>query len=105
MWEDGRTDVRDFPATYADKRVWWDNDLIKHAINRELAREGQIYFVHNRVNDIEQIATRINNIVPEARIRIGHAQMGDDELEQVMIDFVAHKFDILVATTIRRMSR
>jgi transcription-repair coupling factor (superfamily II helicase) len=78
----------------------WDNDLIKHAINRELAREGQVYFVHNRVNDIEQIATRINNIVPEARIRIGHAQMGDDELEQVMIDFVAHKFDILVATTI-----
>lgn len=78
----------------------WDNDLIKHAINRELARGGQAYFVHNRVNDIEQIATRINSIVPEARIRIGHAQMGDDELEQVMIDFVAHKFDILVATTI-----
>jgi transcription-repair coupling factor (superfamily II helicase) len=78
----------------------WDNDLIKHAINRELAREGQIYFVHNRVNDIEHIAKRLNDIVPEARVRIGHAQMADDELEQVMIDFVAHKFDILVATTI-----
>ncbi len=78
----------------------WDNDLIRHAINRELAREGQIYFVHNRVNDIEHIAKRLNDIVPVARIRIGHAQMADDELEQVMIDFVAHKFDILVATTI-----
>ena len=78
----------------------WDNDLIKHAINRELAREGQVYFVHNRVNDIDQIAKRINDIVPEARIRIGHAQMADDELEQVMIDFVDHQFDILVATTI-----
>jgi transcription-repair coupling factor (superfamily II helicase) len=78
----------------------WDNDLIKHAINRELAREGQVYFVHNRVNDIDQIARRLRDIVPDARIRIGHAQMADDELEQVMIDFVAHEFDILVATTI-----
>ena len=78
----------------------WDNELIKHAINRELAREGQVYFVHNRVNDIEQIAQRLRDIVPAARVRIGHAQMGDDELEQVMIDFVAHEFDILVATTI-----
>jgi transcription-repair coupling factor (superfamily II helicase) len=78
----------------------WDNDLIKHAINRELAREGQVYFVHNRVNDIDQIAKRINDIVPEARVRIGHAQMADDDLEQVMIDFVDHQFDILVATTI-----
>ncbi|WP_425613783.1 transcription-repair coupling factor [Anatilimnocola sp. NA78] len=78
----------------------WDNDLIRHAIQRELGREGQIYFVHNRVNDIEQVAKRINTLVPEARVRVGHAQMADDELEQVMIDFVAHKFDILVATTI-----
>jgi transcription-repair coupling factor (superfamily II helicase) len=78
----------------------WDNDLIKHAILRELAREGQVYFVHNRVNDIEQVAQRLRSLVPAARVRIGHAQMADDELEQVMIDFVAGKFDILVATTI-----
>ena len=78
----------------------WDNEVIRHAILRELARGGQIYFVHNRVQDIELVARRLEMIVPEARIRIGHAQMADDELEQVMVDFVAHRFDLLLATTI-----
>jgi transcription-repair coupling factor (superfamily II helicase) len=78
----------------------WDNELIRHAVLRELARGGQIYFVHNRVNDIELIANRLRQIVPEARLRIGHAQMPDHELEEVMVDFVAGRFDLLLATTI-----
>ena len=78
----------------------WDNDLIRNAVMRELSRGGQIYFVHNRVNDIEVIANRLRQIVPEARLRIGHGQMPEGELEQVMVDFIAHKFDLLLATTI-----
>jgi transcription-repair coupling factor (superfamily II helicase) len=78
----------------------WDDQLIRHAVLRELARGGQIYFVHNRVNDIELVANRLQRIAPEVRLRIGHAQMPDDELEEVMVDFVAGKFDLLLATTI-----
>ena len=78
----------------------WNNDLVRHAVLRELSRGGQIYFVHNRVNDIELLANKLRMIVPEARLRVGHAQMADDELEQVMVDFVDHKFDLLLATTI-----
>ncbi len=78
----------------------WDDNLIRHAIQRELARGGQIYFVHNRVSDIELIANRLREMVPDLRLRIGHAQMADDELESVMIDFVAHQFDLLLSTTI-----
>ena len=75
-------------------------ELIRHAILRELNRGGQIYFIHNRVQDIEVLARRLNQIVPEASICIAHGQMPEDELEQVMIDFVAHRFDLLLATTI-----
>ena len=78
----------------------WDENLVRHAVLRELARGGQIYFVHNRVNDIELVANRLRRLAPEARLRIGHAQMPDDELEQVMVDFVAGRFDLLLATTI-----
>jgi transcription-repair coupling factor (superfamily II helicase) len=78
----------------------FDSELIRHAVLRELARGGQIYFVHNRVNDIELVANRLRQIVPEARLRIGHAQMPDHELEEVMVDFVAGRFDLLLSTTI-----
>jgi transcription-repair coupling factor (superfamily II helicase) len=78
----------------------WNNELIRHAILRELARGGQIYFVHNRVNDIELIKFKLEQLVPEATMRVGHGQMPEDELENVMVDFVNHKFDLLVATTI-----
>jgi transcription-repair coupling factor (superfamily II helicase) len=78
----------------------WDDGLIRHAIQRELARGGQVYFVHNRVSDIELIANRLRELVPDVRLRVGHAQMPDDELEEVMVDFVAHKFDVLLSTTI-----
>ncbi|MBN1912128.1 MAG: transcription-repair coupling factor [Pirellulales bacterium] len=75
-------------------------DLIRHAVIRELNRNGQIFFVHNRVRDIQVLARKLGQIVPEASIRVGHAQMPEGQLEQVMLDFVDHKFDILLATTI-----
>jgi transcription-repair coupling factor (superfamily II helicase) len=77
-----------------------DEELIRHAMLRELNRNGQAFFVHNRVNDIELVAARLQRIVPEARIRIGHGQMPEHQLENVMLDFVNHQFDILLATTI-----
>ena len=78
----------------------FDAELIRQAIVRELNRGGQVYFVHNRVYDIESIADRIQSIVPEARIGIVHGQMGEHELEDTMVAFVAGKLDVLVATTI-----
>jgi len=80
--------------------IRWDNDLIREAVLRELARHGQIYFVHNRVEDIHQVAKRLRMIVPEARMAIGHAQLAEDELEKVMLDFIDHRVDLLLATTI-----
>jgi transcription-repair coupling factor (superfamily II helicase) len=78
----------------------FDREVVKRAIHRELNRDGQIYFVHNRVYDIGIIADTVQSIVPEARIGIAHGQMGGDELERTMMDFIRRKFDILVATTI-----
>ena len=78
----------------------FDPGLIRHAVLRELNRGGQIFFVHNRVEDIEKLAHRLRYIVPEASIRIAHGQMPETDLEQVMIDFVNHRFDLLLATTI-----
>lgn len=78
----------------------FNDDQIRHAIVRELNRGGQIFFVHNRVRDIEIVRDRLQEIVPEASIRIGHAQMAERELEEVMLDFVDHKFDLLLSTTI-----
>jgi transcription-repair coupling factor (superfamily II helicase) len=78
----------------------WDDETIKRAIHRELNRDGQVYFVHNRVYDIGTIADRIQAIVPEARIAIGHGQMSGEALERTMLGFIRREFDILVATTI-----
>ena len=75
-------------------------DLVREAVLRELNRQGQIFFVHNRVQDIQKLGKRLGQIVPEARIRIAHGQMAEHELERVMLDFVAHRFDVLLATTI-----
>ena len=74
--------------------------MIRHAILRELNREGQVYFVHNRVHNIKAIASVLQSIVPEARISIAHGQMAEGELEQAMLSFVRREADILVATTI-----
>ncbi|MGE0759881.1 MAG: transcription-repair coupling factor [Pirellulaceae bacterium] len=75
-------------------------ELIRHAVLRELSRGGQIFFVHNRVEDIEVVARKLRQCVPEARIDIAHGQMPEDQLERVMVDFVSHRFDLLLATTI-----
>jgi transcription-repair coupling factor (superfamily II helicase) len=78
----------------------FSEELIRPAILRELNRQGQIYFVHNRVKDIKLLAARLQQIVPEARFGIAHGQMDEHELERVMLDFVARRFDVLLATTI-----
>ncbi len=78
----------------------WDDDIIREAVEREMQRGGQTYFVHNRVHDIERVVTRLRKIVPEASIVIGHGQMHEDQLERVMMEFGAGDHDILVCTTI-----
>ncbi|MFM1954670.1 MAG: transcription-repair coupling factor [Actinomycetota bacterium] len=70
------------------------------AIRRELIREGQVFFVHNRVQSIDKVAKDLAELVPEARIAVAHGQMGEHELEQVVVDFWQKKFDVLVSTTI-----
>ncbi len=102
----GVRDISNLETPPAERRsvetnvVRWDDHLIRDAIIRELNRGGQIYFVHNRIGDIESVAAKIRNIVPEIRIVIGHGQMGEGQLEQVMVDFIDHKYDLLLATTI-----
>ena len=78
----------------------WDSEIIREAIERELERGGQVYFVHNRVHNIERIVTRLREIVPDARITVGHGQMPEDQLERVMMEFGAGEQDVLVCTTI-----
>jgi transcription-repair coupling factor (superfamily II helicase) len=78
----------------------WDDKLIQSAIEQELERGGQIYFVHNRVESIWEIAAKLQELVPKARVIVGHGQMGETELEKVMLQFMHHQADILVATTI-----
>jgi transcription-repair coupling factor (superfamily II helicase) len=78
----------------------YDERIIRDAINRELERQGQVYFLHNRVQTIERMREKIVDLVPNARIEVGHGQMDADELEEVMARFVAGKIDVLVCTTI-----
>jgi transcription-repair coupling factor (superfamily II helicase) len=78
----------------------YDERIIRDAINRELERQGQVYFLHNRVQTIDRVRERIVDLVPQARVEIGHGQMDSDELEEVMARFVAGKIDVLVCTTI-----
>ena len=78
----------------------WDEKLIQSSLEQELARGGQVYFVHNRVESIWEIAAKLQVLVPKARIIVGHGQMSEGELEKVMLKFMHHEADILVATTI-----
>jgi transcription-repair coupling factor (superfamily II helicase) len=78
----------------------FDDHLVREAIVREMERGGQIYFVHNRVHNIELVARQLRDLVPEAEILIGHGQMHEDMLERVMLDFTDGKADVLVCTTI-----
>ncbi len=77
-----------------------DDRAIAEAIRRELLREGQVFFVHNRVQDIEHVAARLRDLVPEARIAIAHGQMDEGSLEKVVLDFWEGEYDVLVCTTI-----
>jgi transcription-repair coupling factor (superfamily II helicase) len=88
-----RTAVRTLISTYQPA-------LIREAIQRELARGGQVYFLHNEVESIERTARELGELVPEARIRVAHGQMPERELEQVMADFHRQRFNVLVSTTI-----
>lgn len=78
----------------------WNDEMIREAITRELNRDGQVYFVHNRVRTIDDVAAKVATLAPDARIIVGHGQMGGDELEEVMLRFIRHEADILVCTTI-----
>ncbi|HEV8525154.1 MAG TPA: transcription-repair coupling factor [Terriglobales bacterium] len=78
----------------------FDEKLIKSAIGKELERGGQTYFVHNRVESIYEIAAKIQELVPRARVIVGHGQMSEAELEKVMLKFIRHEADVLVSTTI-----
>jgi transcription-repair coupling factor (superfamily II helicase) len=78
----------------------YDEKQIAAAIRRELLRDGQVFFVHNRVSSINKVAARIAELVPEARVGVGHGQMNEHTLEKIMSGFVDREFDVLVATTI-----
>jgi transcription-repair coupling factor (superfamily II helicase) len=80
--------------------VKFDAPVIERAIRNEIARGGQVYFVHNRVESIFSIGSLLQRIVPEARVVVGHGQMSEEELERAMLGFVEHKHDVLLATTI-----
>jgi transcription-repair coupling factor (superfamily II helicase) len=80
--------------------VKFDAQVIARAIRNEIERGGQVYFVHNRVESIYSIANLVTRLVPEARLAVAHGQMGEAELERVMVDFVARRYDVLLATTI-----
>lgn len=88
-----RHPILTFVGPYSDKQV-------AAAIKRELLREGQVFFVHNRVSSINRVATQLAELVPEARIAVAHGQLPEGVLEQVMVDFWERKFDVLVSTTI-----
>jgi len=78
----------------------WDEKLIQSSIEQEMERGGQVYFLHNRVETIWELAAKLQELIPKARITVGHGQMGEGELEKVMLKFMHHEADILVATTI-----
>ncbi len=78
----------------------WEDARIHEACQRELRRGGQVYFLHNRVEDIQAVAEKLRGIVPEARIAVAHGQMNERELERIMVDFYHNRFNMLVSTTI-----
>jgi transcription-repair coupling factor (superfamily II helicase) len=78
----------------------FEEELIRRAIENEMVREGQVYFIHNRVESIYSLANLVTKLVPKARVVVGHGQMGEKELESVMLKFIRDEADVLVATTI-----
>ncbi len=102
----GLRDISSLTTPPPDRRaivtevIPWNPSRVRDAIRRELARDGQVFFVHNRVHDIEEVAQAVHTMVPEARIVVGHGQMTPSMLEDVMLKFMRHEADILVSTTI-----
>jgi transcription-repair coupling factor (superfamily II helicase) len=102
----GLRDISNLTTAPLDRRaivtevIPFNPKRVQQALERELAREGQVFFVHNRVNDIHEVAARIQQLVPKAKIVVGHGQMAAKELEDVMLTFMRRKADILVSTTI-----
>jgi len=103
------SDLRDLSiiATPPQKRLAvktfvreWDDGLLREALLREIKRGGQVYFLHNKVETIDKTAKQIEELMPEARVRIAHGQMPEKQLEQVMLDFYHRRFNVLVCTTI-----
>jgi transcription-repair coupling factor (superfamily II helicase) len=80
--------------------VQFSESVVKSAVELELARGGQVFFIHNRVESIDTIAALVQRLVPQARLAIAHGQMNEQEMERVMLDFVDYKYDVLVSTTI-----
>jgi len=78
----------------------WNNDTIREGMLREIKRGGQVYFLHNKVDDIDRVARELELLVPEAKVTIAHGQMRESELEHVMLDFYHQRFNVLVCTTI-----
>ena len=78
----------------------FNEDLIRDAILQEMSRGGQVFFIHNRVKNIEEVAEMIRRLVPDIRVRFGHGQMTGPQLEKIITDFYSHKFDVLVSTNI-----
>ena len=76
------------------------HDTIKNAIHYEMARNGQVFFVHNRIENIKEVSKLLQRLCPDAKIRVGHGQMEGAKLEELMIDFIEGDFDVLVSTTI-----
>ena len=102
----GLRDISSLATAPLDRRAirtevhHYDEGLIRHAILRELNRQGQVFFVHNRVMDIEPLAERIGGLVPEAKMAIAHGQMAEHQLEKTMLRFIRQEIDVLVCTTI-----
>ncbi len=80
--------------------IRFDDDIIREAIEFELARNGQVFFVNNRVSNLPELEMQLKRLVPHARIAVGHGQMDSEKLERVLLDFIHHEYDILLATTI-----
>ena len=102
----GLRDISSLTTPPVDRRsivtevIPYNTHRIHRAIQRELAREGQVFYVHNRVHNIESVATKIRQMVPGAKVIVGHGQMNPHDLEQVMVEFMSRRADILVSTTI-----
>ena len=90
---EGRVPIQTYVMEY-------DDEMVREAIIRELSRKGQVYYVHNRVNDIDSVAASLQQLVPEARVAFAHGRMSEEQLEKIMYDFIDGEIDVLVSTTI-----